>query len=164
MKAFLHQDNLPGSETWHRLFKTFLKRNSIPFVLIDLSVTTALDRIYSLFERGDCLIGRIKHDANLLSIIKPVYQRVSDLFEGRCFPSHQCFKTYDDKILQFRLFEKMRIPIPKSFVLLEPADKQLVDIDGPYVYKMPYGASSQNVKLISSLNECLTYPCIIQEF
>lgn len=164
MKVFLHQDKLVGSEPWHKSFKHLLELNSIPFIEFDISKKNALDVIHSSFEQDDCFVGRLKHDKKMLAEVKPIYNEICDLFNNRCFPSRQSFATYDDKISQFNLFSQNGYPIPKTFIINEPDDLGRVTIPGPYVHKLPYGASSQNVKKLDNLQGIVEYPCIVQEY
>lgn len=165
MKAFLHCDSIPSSQSWHNQLRLNLEKY-MKVVQIDMHKPNVLKRLTNEYRNGDIFFARIKHPAPsenppyLLDLIKPIYKDINKLFKCKCFPSLKSIELFDDKLKQHEVFRQHNFPTPRTQYVTE---RDQCSIGFPAVCKKINGASSKNVWLANSIQDVAT-PCLVQEY
>ena len=165
-RILLHEDNLYQPDQWWRRFEYLLREvYGIPYQRVDLLAPDVLSRIGDV-RRGDGLIGRFGHLPADLELIRPIYNQLDRLFQGRIFPREITYRYYDDKKAQMELFYRRGYATPLSAWVESEADLYRflrgAGLDFPLVVKASGGAGSSTVSLAEDIGQ-MTFPCLAQE-
>lgn len=132
-------------------FYEILVANQVPFRLIDPSSITLLDELkqcsHLLFKHSMGDTDRILYEA--------IFHIAHNVYGVKCFPNYETFWPNENKIREYYLLKSNGFPIIDSAVFwnYQKADEFLQNAQFPIVAKLPKGASSENVILVSSYKE-----------
>lgn len=121
--------------------------------LLDIVSKEIQDRLIS--EHWDAFIWRAKHDPWIKNLGKR-FLSFFDLQQNiKTFPSFRDYSHYDDKITQYYLLEKNKIPVPKTFIFFDKQEalEFFRSADFPVIYKATSGSGSSNVGVIKTVSQ-----------
>lgn len=151
MKAGLLLNSNNKLSAYSDKFRKLLEMNNIPHRLID-------PNSHTLFaDLGECthLIFHHSQGDTDLRIYETMYNIAHRILGIKCMPDYDVFWQYEDKIKEYYLLKSREFPVVDSHVFwnIEQADEFLMSAKFPMVAKLPKGAASSNVVLISSREE-----------
>jgi glutathione synthase/RimK-type ligase-like ATP-grasp enzyme len=147
MKIAIQKSNFGFHPRWI----AYCEREKIPFKLVDCYANDLIDQL------KDCKalmwhIHQLNHRDNIIA------KQILFALEHTGFQVFPDFRTswhFDDKISQKYMFERIKAPLVPSFLFFDKAEalKWVRQTSFPKVFKLRGGAGSQNVKLVSNLNQ-----------
>ena len=164
---FLHTDLIYEPDKWYQRFESLLQQQGgVNHRLVNL-LEADITKLFIEVQPGDALIGRFGHNPADLRRIRPIYDQIARVFEGRIFPKANTYRYYDDKAQQAELFRMKGYPAPATAFVSSPSElENFMAITGsrfPLVTKQIHGAGSSTVNLAADPGE-VSFPCLVQEF
>lgn len=140
------------------VYKPLLERYGVEVTLID--IFSKEDRDHLLGGKWDGFIFRAIHDPWIRNLGKRFLYMFEQSLGVKTFPTYKEYWLYDDKIAQSFLFQKLKIPSPKTFIYLDKKEALNFISNNkkfPLVYKASSGAGSSNVGLLKSKSDAKKY-------
>lgn len=127
------------------------KRMNIPFVYVDCSKTDIIEKIKEI----DILIWHWTQDQYIDKRVALAIIKSAEVMGKIVYPNIETSWMFDDKISEKYLLEAVKAPLVETKVFFNENDifKWVRKEGFPIVYKLPQGAGSSNVRLISNMEE-----------
>lgn len=134
-----------------KIYEPMFKEHSVDVVTLDIFSYEDQQRL--LNEEWDGVFWRAKHDPKYRDLAKRIISLFDRNEDVKVFPSREDYWHYDDKMAQSFLFQKLNIPIPKTYVFYDKEEalefiKNKTEF--PLIYKASSGAGSANVGLLKN--------------
>jgi len=132
-------------------YKEILLKNNIPVKSLSPDSAEILE---DLHRCSHLLFRHTQGDTDLL-IYESLFNIAHNIFHIKCFPNFETFWPYENKVKEYYLLKSMDFPVIDSNVFwnYDHADNFLKNTNFPVVAKLPKGAGSSNVVIVSSIND-----------
>jgi glutathione synthase/RimK-type ligase-like ATP-grasp enzyme len=151
MKVGLLLNSINRLYPYSENFRRILIANDIPYKILDPNSNSLFD------ELKECshLIFRHSQGDTDLKICDTILTIAHKMYGIKCLPEIEAFWQYEDKIKEYYLLKCLGFPIVETHVFwnIEHADDFLREASFPVVAKLPKGAASSNVVIVSSPEE-----------
>jgi len=151
MKVGLLLNSNNKLNSYSEKYMELLKKNSIPFILIDPNSNILFEEIKSCTH----LLFRHSQGDTDIKIYESIFNIANNIFHINCYPNFETYWQYEDKIKEYYLLKSYNFPIIDSFIFwnYDPAEAFLTNANFPIVAKLPKGASSSNVVIVNSFKD-----------
>lgn len=151
------KDGVLHSTDWASVWIDYFEANGIEYKAVDLLKTNAIEEL----KGYDMLLWQfaIADYPQMLEARSILYS--AKRMGLRVFPDFNDSWHKDDKIAEMYLLQSVNAPIPKSFVFYD-MDTLITalnngEIQFPIIFKLKAGSGSNNVKMVKTRNQLLSY-------
>ncbi len=141
---------------WTSRFISYCKENNIPYEIVDCYKSEIISDLYNfsalVWHYQNYVVADLLESRNII--------QAADNMGLVTFPSPKMNWHFDDKIAEMYALESVNAPIPNSWVFYEKEkclDWLKTQAKYPIVAKLRCGSGSNNVKLIRSKEEGVSY-------
>ncbi|HDP98289.1 MAG TPA: hypothetical protein ENN22_03780 [bacterium] len=140
-----------------KVYQPLLIRYGVGVELLDVFQSAEQARLIS--SDYDGFIWRTKHTPSRRNLARRLIYFMEIERSVPTFPEWKTFWHYDDKISQFYIFNRLRIPTPATHIFFNREDALAFckNTDYPLIYKSSHGAGSANVGLLQSKRQAKAY-------
>lgn len=138
---------------WHDVYAKEFKELGDEVVFLDFKKRNWLEQIE--ISKPDLIMWRAWHRPDDRDNAKAKIQIIEKFFKIPIFPNWDMYYSYDNKIIQNFILNKLKFPIPKTWIYYDKCDALnfINKAKFPLVSKCSEGACGDNINLIKNKDE-----------